>query len=1170
MRLKIFLVLVFAFCALPSYAQYRAGIQGVIVDPQGSVVEGATVTLTSNETNISKMTTSDSSGVYNFLSLAPGDYGITVEKGGFKKKSLQHVVVAAEQTQAVNITLEVGEVTQSVTVSADVAPAIDTETGQISGTLTTSEIQNLPSLGRDPYQLLRLAPGVFGDAAHNNGGGSQNTPGSAGPGGSSATSSIFQTENQVQINANGQRNIANSFQIDGVEVNSLDWGGAAIVTPNEESVKEVRVTSSQYSAENGRNSGAQVEVVSKNGTNEYHGSLFIKIDRPGLDAFQKVNNPNNPLSVQRVSNRFNQIGGGVGGPIIKNRLFGFFSYETVRNSSVSPGTAWVETPQLLKAVGAQTGFIAGGLLSFPGEGASITTNLNGTCAQVNLPATNCQAVSGGLDIGSPLSSSTCPTIATAHGRGTLDPTYGGGAITPFGVGCGLDGTPDVEFVQTSNPTNSVATQWNGRADYQVTNKDLVAYSIYWVPNDSTFLNGPARPANLWHSDRLNYSEALLWNHTFASSMINEARFNVSRWYFNELASNPQEPWGLPLDFINCAPGSSLCPSNYGSQGPGIFYKTAYNIRDTLSRVQGRHTLKFGVDIYKEQNKQTNAGGARPDYVFRSMWDFANDAPIQEFGDFTPTTGVPTSVTGYIRSNIYALFVQDDFKLKPNLTVNLGLRWEYFGPFHEKFGNLSHPVLGAPPDQLTDLTMKLGGDLYNSSYHNFGPQIGFAWSPNVLPLMHHEFHNRLVVRGGFGIGYNRMEDAILLGNLSNPPLESFFNFTGSSAGDILYASPSNTHQFAGWPANPNAVLTFDPTTHLPTTGGPVTLNGVDNNLSTPYTYRYSLEIQYDLGHNWVATVGYQGSLSRHYTRQENLNWNFSPLNPEVNNLFFWTNDVNGNYNALLTELQHHFSNTFELDAQYTYSKSMDDGSFDYNIGDYPFNRQLEYGPSDYDVTHNFKLWGLWSPRIFRGSNAWMEKVVGGWTLSGIWNAHSGFPWTPEYNVQIINSPGGNSCSLIYPGSGFCTVRPAAYLGGAGSNYSNSTFEKPLGNFPNGPASYFTPPVLSTSGIPPAPGIDRNTFRGPRYSSVDFTLGKAFGFPHLPVLGENAKLDIRANFYNIFNQVNFAPLPNQTIGTIQVNALTGVQTNPAPGATTTFGQVQNGLAGRVIEVQARFSF
>jgi hypothetical protein len=894
MRWITFLLVISFGFATATRAQYRAGIQGVIADQQGAVVSDATVTLMNKETNITRKVQSEVNGVYNFLSLAPGHYTITVESAGFKKKTLEDVTVSAERTQAINIQLELGAVSQSITVQADESPSIDTETGQLSSTLTSNEIQNLPALGRDPFQLLRLAEGVFGDGSHNNGGGSQNLPGSAGPGGSSATSSIFQTENQVQINANGQRNTANSFQVDGVEVNSLDWGGAAVITPNEESVKEVRITANEYSAENGRNSGAQVEVVSQNGTNEYHGSLFIKIDRPGLNAFQRKNNPNNPDSIQRVTNRFNQIGGSVGGPIIHNRLFAFFSYETLRNSSVSTGTAWVETPQYFQTVSGQTGYIAGSLLSFPGEAASYNKVFNATCAQANLQAPNCHevALSGGgtgLDIGSPLNGTS---------RGTQDPTFGS-AATPFGIGNGFDGIPDLQFVQFTNPNNSVATQYNGRLDYQVRPTDLVAYSVYWVPNSATFLNGQARSANLWHSERLNYSQALLWDHTFSSTMLNEVRFNVSRWYFDELRSNPQEPWGLPLDFVNCV--GAACGITYGTQGPGILFKTAYNIRDTLSKVQNKHTLKYGVDIYKEQNTQTQSNGARPDYAFKNLWDFANDAPFQEFGNFSPTTGVPTSVTNYVRSSIYALFVQDDYKVKPNLTLNLGLRWEYFTPIHEKFGHISNPLLGVPPNQLADLKLQIGGNLYNSSTRNFGPQIGFAWSPNSLPFSHHAFNNRLVVRGGFGIGYNRMEEAVTLSPLANIPFVSFFNFTGASAANILYATPSDSHQFSDWPANPNAILTFDPATQLPTSGSAVTLNGVEHGLPTPYTYRYSLQTQYDLGHRWVASIGFQGSQSRHNTRQQNLNWNYSPLNPAVNNFFQWTNDANGNYNALLTRI-----------------------------------------------------------------------------------------------------------------------------------------------------------------------------------------------------------------------------------------------------------------------------
>ena len=357
-------------------AQFRAGIQGVVLDSQGAAVVGATVTLTNNETAKTVQVQSDANGVYNFLSLAPGSYKIQVELTGFKKKTLDNVVIQGEQTQAINVTLDVGDVTESVTVSGDTVPAIDTQTGNISGTLSTSDIQNLPSFGRDPFQLLRLAPGVFGDGAHSAGGGSSNIPGSQGPGGTSATSTIFSTENQVQVNANGQRNTANNFQVDGVSVNSLDWGGAATITPNEESIKEVRVTANSYDAQYGRTSGAQIEVVSQNGTNQYHGSLFLKIDRPGLNAFQRDFGLG-AEATQRATNRFNQYGGSVGGPILKNRLFAFFSYETLRNNSVSTNNTWAETPQFLSQ-GAPNS-IASALLNFPGEGTAFSTIIPRTC-----------------------------------------------------------------------------------------------------------------------------------------------------------------------------------------------------------------------------------------------------------------------------------------------------------------------------------------------------------------------------------------------------------------------------------------------------------------------------------------------------------------------------------------------------------------------------------------------------------------------------------------------------------------------------------------------------------------------------------------------------------------------------------------------------------------------
>jgi len=418
--------------ATPISAQYRGSLQGTVTDPQGGVVSGATVTLTSNETNSSKTATTSGAGVYSIPGLAPGSYSLTVEKEGFGKKAVL-VALPSEETQSQDVQLEVGQpATTTVNVSAEAVPAIDTETATISGTLSGQQIQALPTFGRDPFQAVQLAPGTFGETGRGaNGSGGQNLPGSAGPGGTSGTSSVFQTENQVQVVANGTRNNSNSFQIDGIEVNSLAWGGAAVVTPNEESVKEVTVQANPYTAENGRNSGAQALVVSKNGTNEFHGSGVFKADRPGLNAYQRWNGPgNNP--VQKDMDRFNQWAASLGGPVIKNHLFFFFSYETLRDNTATLGTNWYETPQFLSAAqAAKPGSIAAKIAGYPGEGASYNLIIPKTCADIGLTAPGqCQVITQGgqylgLDVGSPLRTplgTPDPPGTAAHDRFQARPT----------------------------------------------------------------------------------------------------------------------------------------------------------------------------------------------------------------------------------------------------------------------------------------------------------------------------------------------------------------------------------------------------------------------------------------------------------------------------------------------------------------------------------------------------------------------------------------------------------------------------------------------------------------------------------------------------------------------------------------------------------------------------
>jgi hypothetical protein len=1129
---------------VPSFAQYRASLQGTITDPSGATVPGATVTLKSEETNVAHTVTTNSSGVYAISALAPGRYDLTVEATGFNKKALNGVTITSEQAQSQDVQLELAQqATTTVTVSAAAAPVLDTETANISGTLTGEQIKNLPTFGGDPFQAVELAPGTFGDNSRSSSGsGSNNLPGNAGPGGTSGSTSVFQTENQVQAVADGQRTENNSFQIDGVEVNSLAWGGAAVITPNEESIKEVTVQSNPYDAENGRNSGAQVLAVTKNGTNEFHGSAMIKWDRPEFNAYQRWNGPNNP--VQKDTDRYNEYAGSLGGPIIHNHLFFFFSYETLLNHSLSTGQEWFETPQFISTVtSAAPNSIAAKILGYPGEGASYSAIIPKSCADAGLtiPGT-CQPafVNGqyaGLDIGSPLKT----------GLGKSDPTY----MSPGqpGIGSGLDGIPDIMFVETANPFEQRPQQYNGRMDFQVTQRDLVTFTEFFVPVTTTDYNGPVRAANLWHNDRLNEDGTLLWNHTITPSWLNEVRFSVTRWHWNEVASNPQEPFGLPQNTVdNFGSVSPLQP--VGPPGPSIFNQTTYNIRDTSSTVIKAHSIKFGTDIYREQDNDNEAYAARPQYFFNNIWDLANDAPYKEVGNFDPTTGQPTSATKYIRSAIWAFFVQDDWKVKPNLTLNLGLRWEYFEPVHEKYGNISNAILGNDPlDPLTGVTLKVGGNLYHPDYGNFGPQFGFAWTPGSS--------QKFVIRGGAGIGYNRMEEAITLNGRANPPLVENLTLLGSN---VLYMVPGNVHQFSGWPINPAAIATFSPSTGLPT-GAPVTLDAFPENLVTPRSYRYSLDTDYDLGHNWVAKIGYQGSLSRHLTVQNNLNFIYAPLNPQIQNLYWYYNGANSSYNALLTEIEHKFSNQFQIDAQYRWSHTIDEGSNSYFIGNYPYSLAAEKSNADFDVRHNFKLYGLYTPHIFK-SHSWADRILGGWQISGIWNWHSGFPWTPTY--------ANYGCNIVYFGSGYCTLQPAGYLGGAGSDYSNATFMSgPNSNFSKGSLAYFvvptyTPATATTTyaGFPPAPSVGRNSLRGPNYFDIDMNLQKSWGLPKLPMFGENARITTRADFFNIFNKLNLFLNPGDP--TVTAISFDGVTSNPH------FGQAQQALGARVIEFQARLEF
>src|SRR6185437_6190425 len=529
-----------------------ASIQGTVTDSTGAAIPNATVILKDNATNATQTAISSGEGIYNFAQLPPDSFTITASASGFTQKVLQNVAIIPEQANSINIQLELGAVSTSVTVSADTISAIDTATSNIGATISSNDIQHLPSFNRDVFTLTQLVPGTVSDGAQNASGGVYSAPGNQGPGGS-GNSGQMPTENRPQAMANGQQNSNNGISIDGISTVSAVWGGSSVITPNEDSIDNVRIVTNNYDAENGRFAGAQTLITSKSGTNQLHGSLFIAIHRPGLNAYQpavRTSNGTRIGSPQRDTARYNQWGGSLGGPIIKDRVFAFFAYESSPNSSTATSTGWYETSQFRSA--APSGSIASTFLGFPGSAPSGTIVTSGeTCATVGLvEGVNCRTISGqGLDIGSPLK----------IGLGKQDPTATGTAANP-GVGSGLDGIADVAFFLTSTPSSSTSQQYNGRLDTQLTQKDRLAFAIYWVPYTSNFYNGGARAYNLFHHTQVNDAFSVIWNHIFTPNFLNEARANASGWRWNELTSNPQQPVGLPQDnitFFGPASGASI-------------------------------------------------------------------------------------------------------------------------------------------------------------------------------------------------------------------------------------------------------------------------------------------------------------------------------------------------------------------------------------------------------------------------------------------------------------------------------------------------------------------------------------------------------------------------------------------------------------------------------------
>jgi hypothetical protein len=1113
-----------------AHGQFNASLTGTVLDSTKAVIPGASVVLSNDATHTSRTVQSGPAGTYTFNELAPGTYSLQVTAAGFQQNAISNVAIAAETPRNLDVTLQTGQTSETVTVNADSAPLLQTSDASIGSVVDGEEIKRLPTFGADPYEVLRTAPGISGDGSRSGNGQAVFLPNGAGPGGSN--SGVYQTENEVQISADGQRVSDNDYIIDGVSANSLTHGGAAVVTPNEEAVGAITIVSTSYDASLGRNTGAQIQVTTQSGTNNLHGSLFFLYDEPGLNSFNKYGGPVPGTPTVRNDNQQRTWAGSLGGPIIKNKLFFFGSYQEFKQNNPSFVTAYTETPQFRAAILSQRmGGVSAQIIAHTGSQARVLSVLTPTCVGYSGP---CQVVTGGLDLGS----------LTPGGASQL------GVFPANADGGGLDGVPDVENAQIEVPAQSRGNQYNARVDYQVTPKDLVAGSVYFTKLDTLTASGTegARPFDDVPFKPFNSAGTLIYVHTFSPRWINELRGNVTRFADNAIndAGNTVD-YGIPFDNVQNYPFAI----QYGVQAavttPATFAENTYEVRDTVDHTFGSHTIRAGVEFRFEQDNDNLSGYERPTYAFNGLWAFANDASVYEAIYANTNTGGVANTQRYFRSQDYAAFLQHDWKVTPNLTFNAGIRWEEFTPLSNKGSQIFYPTLGPAGSELSGMTLAPHNHLWNFQHRNFGPRVGFAYTPAL-------FQGKLVVRGGYALAYNRLDVSLFNGAVEDGPGVANFGLccggNGNTAGIQYERGTSNSP--ASFPANP-ALKTGVGPNGFPIGVGQVEVYGALPNLKYPSSDLFSLEIQRELGFSTTLTVGYAGSDGRHFARLVDQNFLYNNANSPVYAAYFAQTDSVQNYNSLNVQLRHAMKHNISYSVVYTWSKGLDQVS----NGDYadgaanqtnPGNNASEYGPTDYDLRHRVVATGLYQTPNVHTRSELINTLTSGFQINGTYTYHTGFPWTPVTGtlntVPIVN---GAAVQNI--------VRPLAYYGGAGSSCSNSAFTSGS-NFPNRAGAGGGSDYFSTT-LPPLgvykPGIGRNSFRGPCYQDVDLSFAKEFGHD----FGEHhTLLRFQANMFNATNHLQLQPIGNNSGGSSIQSAY--------------FGYSQAADEGRVVELLARFQF
>jgi hypothetical protein len=1032
-----------------AWAQFASTLEGVVTDPSGAVVPAATVSITNEATGVAQTGYTTKAGYYRFPALPGGYYSLKVSLQGFKTWSREKVRLESTQTRAVNVSLEMGAAgSEEVTVTAE-APLVETSQARVSGLIQEDQVKDLPLIGRNFFNLVVLTPGVTGRAT---GGGQAYAQ---------ANSDIYNNEFGVNMNANGARSESNNFMVDSGTVSSSQRSGVVNINPNAESVEEVRVLVNNFNAEYGRNSSVLVNVITKSGSNDYHGSLGVYYTNDSLQSKNYFQEQTANFSIPDFGRQ--EYSWGIGGPIRKDKTFFFVSGDVLRSDVAVSGVVSVLTPQFVSLMQER-------------RPSNIATRIARDFPASFTPDRNFRTA--GQILGSSCTGST-----------PID--------TPIGpVPCDFQATGSGIWNETS-PRNGF--QWTARIDHHFREgKDRIYAAFNRTTTDKVGFGTPeVYPAFTANSPTSSMQLNTNWTRIVSSNVVNEMSFSWTR------------PWGelenehadIPGITVNGIQGYQV------GWGPNIFVQNNFMWSDVVTWTRGAHSMKFGGGYTLERADNDSARAiTRPTFAFNNVFDFANDAPFSESQiPLDPRTGgIPDSIKRYHRTQSLSLFAQDEWKARRNLTISAGVRFEYFMnitdvsdntvtniEFPNETGDLQADLATA---RMVQREWYLSGGVFGPQ-HTIAPRVSFAWDPSN--------DARMSVRGGFGRFYNRMSNQIWDSEHQNLPGYANASTTINQPVKPLFALGSNNVLPYGFPFPVGLTAGVRPNGGL--VNGTASVVAADDDTATEYTNNWFLGVQRALGKHVVVEANYVGSRGRDmYYRWDVNRFAGDLLDGRLDRIMPGFAAVNymqavdrSNYDGgnLSVRVQRQDLN---LGAAYTFGRARDHSSSfsgTQRPDAYGPNDQDE-GSSDFDVRHKLALslnWTLPSP-----SGGAARAILGGWQIAGVMIAQTGVPYTV-----------------------FCG---ASFSAGCDYNADGTNFDRPnvpsFGDSKDGSNDDFLSGIFSAADFPkPAPGtngtLGRNTFRGPRYFNVDAALVKSF---RVPGIGQASEMQLRVEAFNLFNTVN----------------------------------------------------